>query len=304
MTLIIGHASIANEAELSRMNAASLHAALQDSVRLPLPSAQDVLVLLAEAIIPEDLVLVETKLVGDEADGLAGMTVMAEAATLGPHTLPTLRRANGRQQALISDLVKVGRQRKQLVSRSLLGQALQGQWQPIPRSEPHPILEAAAIFPHLLRLGEQAAALGHSLIMRYEEQAAAPRRQTASASNTPSWIWLLLAADLFALTFLGIAYWRGELWVEDGRFLWDQLLISYLLLVGGFVLPWALVHPRFRPAARSYLLLFALGTLLLIGLLLFRPLPTWFAQAGTAFTASALALALSHLAAKTGAPGA
>lgn len=304
MTLLIGHAPIASEAELARLDAASLRAALQSSVRLPLPSGEDVLVLLAEAIVPEDLVWVETKLVGDASEGLAGMTVMAEAATLGPHTLPTLRRANGRPQALISDLVKVGRQRKLLVSRSLLGQALQGQRPPAAHSEPHPILEAAAIFPHLLRLAEQAAAQGHSLIMRYEEPAAAPRRQPTAALGMSSWMWLLLGADLFALTFLGIAFWRGELWVEDGRFLWDQLLISYLLLVGGFVLPWALVRPRFGLAARSYLLLFALGTLLLVGLLPFRPLPIWFAQAGTAFTASALALALSHLAAKTRAAGA
>ncbi len=250
LSLLIGHAPIASEAELVHLNAAELQAALQDSVRLLLPSGQDVLGLLAQAI-AQDLVLVETTLAGDALQGLAGTLIIAEADVLPHHMLEALQQAASRQQELISALVKVGRSQKVLASRSTLRQALQGKWQPDAKAEPNPILEAAAAFPHLLRLAETAVAHQHSLIMRYETAHTSPVR-------TRSGFWRaqlrpLLVADLFALAFVAFALLRTDLWRRDGILLhWYEPVFTYLLITAGFLLPLWLAQLRtYRLARRA-----------------------------------------------------
>ena len=309
MTLLIGHAPIANEAVLSKLTAVDLHGRLQNPTRLSLPSGQDVLALLARSI-PYDLVLLETALTDDYpnyvSNALVGTTILIEAADLSQHTLEALQAMDGRsvngrnqRQQLISDLVKLGRQQKVFVSRHELAEALDGRYHPTTHTPPNAILEAAALLPILRRMVETAVSHHHSLILRYEEPNTAP----ASPRKWSAWIRPLLAADLFALTFLGIAVLRQDLWVRDGRILhWYEPLITYLLLTGGFLLPPALARLRTfwqnrqssatSSTRRFYATLFIFCLALFAILLPQIPLNPWLAQFIIAAFISSLAFTL------------
>lgn len=303
LSLIIGHAPIASEAELAKMTAADLHGRLQSPTRLPLPSGQDVLALLAKAI-PYDLVLVETALVDDYpnyvSNALVGTTVLIEANILLAHTLEILQEMVGnQQQQLISDLVKLGREQKVLVSRRELTETINGRYYPKPNTPPNPILEAAALLHLMHQTAETAVAQQHSLILRYEEPNSAP----VPTRKWPAWIRLLIAADLFALTFLAIAAFRQELWERDGRILhWHEPLLSYILLTSGFLLPPALAHLYTRwqtrrdgppPSIRRFHATFFLLCLACIAALLPQmPLTPWLAQFLVATFISSLAFTL------------
>ncbi len=256
LSLLVGHAPLATEANLTRLTADELRAQLADAQRLFLPSGADVLGHLAH-LIPNDMTLIETT----TADGfppyrpnpLVGITIIVEARDVAAHVLEPLQRltAGNKQQRWISEWVRAGRSRKILVSRRAMGDALQGKWQPAEDSEPNPLLEAAALVPLLLTTEETAAMHSHILILRNEEPARPrphPLRGWLQAQQRP-----FLTAAIFAIAFLAIAWVNDDLWMRDGSQVlrWTDPLFSFMLAVSGFLLPvWLVQGWMWRAAQR------------------------------------------------------